>query len=158
MVLFKVAKIFFKRKSHTSPLRIGLRANTKPKTASSALRLAPYLLIVPIIVFQGKISLQHCQWVGGLLTAPAALSLTGCISTSPAIPNIYIVSLRPNHNTTDVPTQVRIGYFGMSAAPLFLPLIFPAPADRCFFPPQESAASMKTAPAASRRRAAPSRR
>ncbi|KAK4099584.1 hypothetical protein N658DRAFT_498293 [Parathielavia hyrcaniae] len=58
------------------------------------LRYAPYLLIIPIIVFH-------------------ALSLTGCVSTSPAIPNIYVVSLRSNSNETDAPIQVRIGYFGI---------------------------------------------
>jgi hypothetical protein len=42
-----------------------------------------------------------------------ALSLTGCVSTSPAIPNIYVVSLRANNNATDTPLQVRIGYFGI---------------------------------------------
>ncbi|KAK4239395.1 Ca2+ regulator and membrane fusion protein Fig1-domain-containing protein [Achaetomium macrosporum] len=63
-------------------------------TPYGMLRYAPYLLIVPIIVFQ-------------------ALSLTGCVSTSPGVPNIYIVSLRPNNNATDDPLQVRIGYFGI---------------------------------------------
>jgi hypothetical protein len=48
-----------------------------------------------------------------LLTSLAALSLTGCVSTSPAIPNIYVVALRSNNNATDTPIQVRIGYFGI---------------------------------------------
>ncbi|KAL2191438.1 hypothetical protein L209DRAFT_739491 [Thermothelomyces heterothallicus CBS 203.75] len=65
----------------------------------SLLRFAPYLLIIPIVVFY-------------------ALSLAGCVSTSPAIPNIYAVALRANsnntnNNATDAPLQVRIGYFGI---------------------------------------------
>ncbi|SPQ21537.1 2c93d951-955f-4189-a3d4-5a905f984bd7 [Thermothielavioides terrestris] len=64
-------------------------------TPSGMFRFLPYLLIVPIIVFE-------------------TLSLTGCVSTSPAIPNIYIVSLRPNNNATGTATpQVRVGYFGI---------------------------------------------
>ncbi|KAK4137754.1 hypothetical protein BT67DRAFT_447487 [Trichocladium antarcticum] len=75
MVLMKMAKMYFK------PLGL--------------LKLAPYLLIVPIIVFH-------------------ALCLTGCLSTSPAIPNIYLVALRSAHNTSAaVPLQVRIGYHGI---------------------------------------------
>jgi hypothetical protein len=35
------------------------------------------------------------------------------VSTSPAIPNIYVVALRSNNNATDTPLQVRIGYFGI---------------------------------------------
>ncbi|KAK4247076.1 Ca2+ regulator and membrane fusion protein Fig1-domain-containing protein [Corynascus novoguineensis] len=58
------------------------------------LRFAPYILIIPIVVFH-------------------ALSLAGCVSTSPAIPNIYAVALRANNNATDTPLQVRIGYFGI---------------------------------------------
>ncbi|KAL2163026.1 hypothetical protein VTH06DRAFT_6862 [Thermothelomyces fergusii] len=61
------------------------------------LRYAPYLLIIPIVVFY-------------------ALSLSGCASTSPMIPSIYAVALRANSNTGDrtgKPLQVRIGYFGI---------------------------------------------
>jgi hypothetical protein len=42
-----------------------------------------------------------------------ALSLTGCVSTSPAIPNIYVVDLRTNTNVTDDLLKVRIGYYGI---------------------------------------------
>ncbi|KAJ4288229.1 hypothetical protein N0V88_007418 [Collariella sp. IMI 366227] len=60
------------------------------------IRFAPYILIIPIIIFH-------------------ALSLTGCVSTAPAIPNIYVVDLRANNNltTTDDPVKVRIGYYGI---------------------------------------------
>ncbi|KAK3297382.1 Ca2+ regulator and membrane fusion protein Fig1-domain-containing protein [Chaetomium fimeti] len=61
---------------------------------SGLLRFAPYLLILPIVVFH-------------------ALSLSGCVSTSPAIPNIYIVDLHANTNATDDFLKVRIGYFGI---------------------------------------------
>ncbi|KAK4122182.1 hypothetical protein N657DRAFT_634988 [Parathielavia appendiculata] len=74
MFLTKLAKMYFK--------------------PYSMLRYAPYLLIIPAVVFH-------------------AMSLTGCVSTSPAIPNIYVVALRSNNNTTDTPIQVRIGYFGI---------------------------------------------
>jgi hypothetical protein len=73
MVLFKLAKMFVK--------------------PTSTIRLAPYVLIIPIILFQ-------------------ALSLSGCVSTSPAIPDIYIVSLEPAKNTS-LPVEVRVGYFGI---------------------------------------------
>ncbi|KAK3325927.1 Ca2+ regulator and membrane fusion protein Fig1-domain-containing protein [Apodospora peruviana] len=59
------------------------------------LRLIPYALIIPIILFE-------------------ALSLSGCVSTSPAIPSLYIVSLRSSQNTTLLSqVQVRLGYFGI---------------------------------------------
>ncbi|KAL2258318.1 hypothetical protein VTK26DRAFT_8399 [Humicola hyalothermophila] len=61
---------------------------------AGAARFAPYILILPIIVLY-------------------ALSLTGCVSTSPGIPNIYVVSLRANHNASDTPVQVRVGYYGI---------------------------------------------
>ncbi|KAL2269656.1 hypothetical protein VTJ83DRAFT_1840 [Remersonia thermophila] len=66
------------------------------KPSSILLKLAPYFLIVPIIVFH-------------------ALSLTGCVSTAPAIPNIYLIKLLDNlHNlSSSDPLQVRIGYFGI---------------------------------------------
>ncbi|KAK4443231.1 Ca2+ regulator and membrane fusion protein Fig1-domain-containing protein [Podospora aff. communis PSN243] len=73
MVLFKLAKMFIK--------------------PTSTIRLAPCVLIIPIILFQ-------------------ALSLSGCVSTSPAIPDIYIVSLEPAKNTS-LPVEVRVGYFGI---------------------------------------------
>jgi len=64
------------------------------------MRWAPYLLIIPVVIF-------------------VALSLSGCVSTSPAIPSLYIVSLTPssfNKNISSTPGQqleVRIGYFGI---------------------------------------------
>lgn len=76
------------------------------------------------------------------LTPLEALSLTGCVSTSPAIPNIYIVSLRSSANTTGIPLQVRIGYFGKLPHPSSSPT-HTNPSS------QESAASTQTAPAAS---------
>lgn len=92
MILARIAKMYFKRKSGGQQGASGYSAN-RP-AASSAIRYTPYLLIIPIIVF-------------------LSLSLTGCTSTSPAIPNIYIVSLRSNTNATEDPVQVRIGYYGI---------------------------------------------
>ena len=37
------------------------------------------------------------------------LALTGCLSISPGIPNIFLVSL---HNSGENTTQVSVGYFG----------------------------------------------
>ncbi|KAL2122248.1 hypothetical protein VTJ04DRAFT_2703 [Mycothermus thermophilus] len=65
------------------------------KPSGLLFKLAPYFLIIPIIVFQ-------------------VLSLTGCVGTSPAIPNIYLIKLFDNiHNASADPLQVRIGYFGI---------------------------------------------
>ncbi|KAK0727798.1 Ca2+ regulator and membrane fusion protein Fig1-domain-containing protein [Lasiosphaeria miniovina] len=59
------------------------------------LRLLPFTLIIPIVLFD-------------------ALSLSGCVSTSPGIPGLYVVSLRSTKNTTALAdVQVRIGYFGI---------------------------------------------
>ncbi|KAK0652438.1 Ca2+ regulator and membrane fusion protein Fig1-domain-containing protein [Cercophora newfieldiana] len=73
MVLFKLAKMFVK--------------------PTSTIRLAPYVLIIPIVLF-------------------ISLSLSGCLSTSPAIPEIYLVSLESAKNTS-TPVEVRVGYFGI---------------------------------------------
>ncbi|KAK3328250.1 Ca2+ regulator and membrane fusion protein Fig1-domain-containing protein [Cercophora scortea] len=60
-------------------------------------RLLPYTLVIPIILFE-------------------ALSLSGCVSTSTAIPSLYIVSLRSSQNTTALSgVKVRLGYFGICA-------------------------------------------
>jgi hypothetical protein len=94
MVLAKLAKMYFARKLKSQIDALGRSANMSP-ASSAAIRYAPYLLILPIIVFE-------------------ALSLTGCVSTSPAIPNIYLVSLKSNTgNATETPVQVRIGYYGI---------------------------------------------
>ncbi|KAK3377613.1 Ca2+ regulator and membrane fusion protein Fig1-domain-containing protein [Podospora didyma] len=61
------------------------------------IRFAPFFLIIPIFLFQ-------------------ALSLSGCVSTSPGLPGLYVVSLRPakvSDATRDV--QVRLGYYGICA-------------------------------------------
>ncbi|KAB5586238.1 hypothetical protein GE09DRAFT_57688 [Coniochaeta sp. 2T2.1] len=54
-------------------------------------RYIPFILVIPIIVFQ-------------------ALSLSGCVSISPSIPGLYIVSFYKN--ATNFP-EIRMGYFGM---------------------------------------------
>ncbi|KAB5582328.1 hypothetical protein GE09DRAFT_1277758 [Coniochaeta sp. 2T2.1] len=54
-------------------------------------RYIPFILVIPIIVFQ-------------------ALSLSGCVSISPSIPGLYIVSF--SKNVTNFP-EIRLGYFGM---------------------------------------------
>lgn len=93
MVFFKAAKMFVNRKApyplHPSSVRT--RANTVP--ATSTIRLAPYVLIIPIVLF-------------------LSLALSGCVSTSPGIDDIYLVSLEPAKNLSK-PVEVRIGYFGI---------------------------------------------
>ncbi|KAL1856293.1 hypothetical protein VTK73DRAFT_8405 [Phialemonium thermophilum] len=54
--------------------------------------LLPFLLAVPIVLFE-------------------ALSLSGCVSTSPSLPDLYIVSFV--RNTTTPPTELRFGYMGI---------------------------------------------
>ncbi|KAM7204751.1 Ca2+ regulator and membrane fusion protein Fig1 domain containing protein [Naviculisporaceae sp. PSN 640] len=58
------------------------------------LRLIPYALIIPIILFE-------------------ALSLSGCVGNSPAIPSLYIISMRSSQNGTIASQQVRLGFFGI---------------------------------------------
>ncbi|KAK4219770.1 Ca2+ regulator and membrane fusion protein Fig1-domain-containing protein [Rhypophila decipiens] len=58
------------------------------------LRLIPYTLIIPVILFE-------------------ALSLSGCVGNSPTIPSLYIVSIRSSQNTTIASKQVRLGFFGI---------------------------------------------
>ncbi|KAK3942555.1 Ca2+ regulator and membrane fusion protein Fig1-domain-containing protein [Diplogelasinospora grovesii] len=69
---------------------MGFLAKITPKLN---LRMIPYILVIPIVLFQ-------------------ALSLAGCVSTSPSIPGLYIVSLQTAKNTS-TPVQVRLGYFGI---------------------------------------------
>ncbi|KAK0754480.1 Ca2+ regulator and membrane fusion protein Fig1-domain-containing protein [Schizothecium vesticola] len=63
---------------------------------SNTLSLVPLVLIIPIILFE-------------------ALSIAGCASTSPGIPEIYVVSLVPN-TTTAADISIRIGFFGICAS------------------------------------------
>ncbi|KAL8388914.1 hypothetical protein RB595_009017 [Gaeumannomyces hyphopodioides] len=58
----------------------------------NAFRLITWALIIPIVLFY-------------------VLSLVGCISTSPGVPDIYLLKL----NARNGPTEVRVGYFGMCA-------------------------------------------
>lgn len=67
---------------------------TSPPAASNTLSLIPLVLIIPIILFE-------------------ALSIAGCASTSPGIPDIFVVSLIPN---TTAPISIRIGFFGICAS------------------------------------------
>ncbi|KAK1772803.1 hypothetical protein QBC33DRAFT_30318 [Phialemonium atrogriseum] len=57
-------------------------------------RFLPFFLVIPIILFQ-------------------ALSLSGCVSTSPVLPDLYIVSF--SRNDTSPPIKLRLGYLGICA-------------------------------------------
>ncbi|KAK1760383.1 Ca2+ regulator and membrane fusion protein Fig1-domain-containing protein [Echria macrotheca] len=85
LFLLKLGKMFRKDKS-----------GGNPGSGSSIFRLLPFVLIIPIFLFQ-------------------ALSLSGCTSTSPAIPSIYLVSLEPARSNLTTPTgiEIRINYFGI---------------------------------------------
>jgi hypothetical protein len=56
MFLIKLAKLYLKRKSASSfpSHQFAVSQTNQHKPASGMLRLAPYLLILPIIVFHGK--------------------------------------------------------------------------------------------------------
>lgn len=77
-----------------SPSTPNPTTNTPPPAASNTLSLIPLVLIIPIILFE-------------------ALSIAGCASTSPGIPDIFVVSLIPN---TTAPISIRIGFFGICAS------------------------------------------
>ncbi|KAF2801292.1 uncharacterized protein BDZ99DRAFT_504730 [Mytilinidion resinicola] len=49
------------------------------------------------------------------LSQKLVLALTGCVSNSPGIPNIFLLKLQPTNKDSAVTEtlQVRIGYFGM---------------------------------------------
>ncbi|KAF2475406.1 uncharacterized protein BDR25DRAFT_201735, partial [Lindgomyces ingoldianus] len=56
-----------------------------------------YLLPIPILIFY-------------------SLSLTGCVSTSPGISNIFTVKLQRFNETSSLLSEVRLGYFGVCAS------------------------------------------
>ncbi|KAH8882505.1 hypothetical protein GQ53DRAFT_733666 [Thozetella sp. PMI_491] len=58
-------------------------------------KFIPYLIVIPVLVFY-------------------ALSLASCVSTSPGIPELYIVKLEPSANNSS-PLEVRLGYYGICA-------------------------------------------
>lgn len=49
----------------------------------------------------------HSNWTDHSLTVCTALSLTGCISNSPGIPNIFTLKI-----STDADLELRLGYYG----------------------------------------------
>ncbi|KAK3350525.1 Ca2+ regulator and membrane fusion protein Fig1-domain-containing protein [Neurospora tetraspora] len=55
---------------------------------------APLTFIIPTILF-------------------LTLSLSGCLSSAPTIPSLYVVALTSSSNGTIASMQVRLGYFGM---------------------------------------------
>jgi hypothetical protein len=54
MFLIKLAKLYLKRKSTFVSHQFPVSQANQQKSASGMLSLAPYLLIIPIIVFHGK--------------------------------------------------------------------------------------------------------
>ncbi|RDW66309.1 hypothetical protein BP6252_09944 [Coleophoma cylindrospora] len=53
--------------------------------------------------------------MAGPFSFAITLSITGCVSTSPGIPNIYLLKLQAQNGTNVLPAdfQIRLGYFGM---------------------------------------------
>lgn len=49
----------------------------------------------------------HSNWIDASLTVCTALSLTGCISNSPGIPNIFTLKI-----STNAGLELRLGYYG----------------------------------------------
>lgn len=58
------------------------------------IKLVPLTFIIPTILF-------------------LILSLSGCLSSAPTIPSLYVVALTSSSNGTLADMQVRLGYFGM---------------------------------------------
>ncbi|KAK1779873.1 Ca2+ regulator and membrane fusion protein Fig1-domain-containing protein [Copromyces sp. CBS 386.78] len=58
------------------------------------IKLIPLTFIIPTVLF-------------------LILSLSGCLSSAPTIPSLYVVALTSSSNGTLSSTQVRLGYFGM---------------------------------------------
>jgi hypothetical protein len=44
-----------------------------------------------------------------------AIVLTGCVSTSPGIPNVFLINLRDTNAGASLTSQIRIGYFGKNS-------------------------------------------
>lgn len=71
-----------------------------------------FLLACPVVLFYGQLSL--CLRLGVSSNIRAVLVFAGCVSESPGLPGLYLVSVK-NTNATKDPTAnltVRIGYFG----------------------------------------------
>jgi len=64
MFLIKLAKAYFKRKENASLKQYLCQSIlTNTMAASGLLRLVPYLLIVPIVVFYGTSRIFHTSFV-----------------------------------------------------------------------------------------------
>ncbi|KAI3331296.1 Ca2+ regulator and membrane fusion protein Fig1-domain-containing protein [Ustulina deusta] len=61
-----------------------------------------------------RVDMRFLSWIlSAIVTTFYVLSLVGCLSTSPGIPNLFLVQLQTNQSQ---PMQVRIGYFGICAS------------------------------------------
>lgn len=72
------------------------------------MRFILYLILGVIITLYSKNSTTNpinlCHYLIIIV-----LVLTGCLSTSPGIPNLFLVELRAGHSDS---MQVRVGYYG----------------------------------------------
>ncbi|KAF2805083.1 uncharacterized protein BDZ99DRAFT_112734 [Mytilinidion resinicola] len=60
-------------------------------------RLLVYLLLIPILLFY-------------------TLCLTGCVSNSPGIPNIFAAKIEGRNSTVSTISAIRVNYFGICAS------------------------------------------
>lgn len=85
--------------------------------ARAGVRFGVYTMPVVILVFYGKNMLSPSNILLGIvLTRTLVLSLTGCVSTSPGILNLFLVDISPPSLANNGPSKelhVRVGYFGM---------------------------------------------
>jgi len=71
-----------------------------------------YALAVPVILFYGQLQ-PEATWRTAINTE-SVLVYAGCVSASPGLPGLYLVSIS-NTNATTGPTAdltVHVGYFG----------------------------------------------
>lgn len=71
-----------------------------------------YALAVPVILFYGQLSLEPTRRTA--TNTEPVLVFAGCVSESPGLPGLYLVSIS-NTNATTGPTAdltVHVGYFG----------------------------------------------
>ncbi|KAI1424697.1 hypothetical protein F5Y12DRAFT_751282 [Xylaria sp. FL1777] len=61
-----------------------------------------------------RVDMRFLSWLlSAIVLTFYVLVLVGCLSTSPAIPNLFLIQLQTNQSQ---PVQVRIGYYGLCAS------------------------------------------
>jgi len=75
------------------------------------LRLMTYALPIPTLLFYSMCSITPSEV---FTNSRLVLALTGCVSNSPGIPNVFLLRLQSQNGTSTASEtfQVRVGYFG----------------------------------------------